>query len=81
MVSSDFFNYYFRQHATEFEETGNQLCDKIEQLEPTFFKTVTDSIPESWHITVEEKAAIIEYLYSRKSNVRGRFTGHLNFGR
>jgi hypothetical protein len=81
MVSSDFFNYYFRQHATEFEESGNQLCEKIELLDTTFLKSITDSIPAIWHIQEDEKAAIIEYLYDRKSKISDRFTGHLNFGR
>lgn len=81
MVNSHFFNFYFNQYAAEFEKIGNQLCDKIEQLDATFFKSVTDSIPANWHLQEDEKTAIIEYLNDRKSKVRGRFAGHLNFGR
>jgi hypothetical protein len=81
ITNSNYFSYYFNRYPKEFEKAGINLCEKIEETDEPLLTMILDTLPESWHITEEERKAIIEYLMFRKSQLRKLFTGHLDFSR
>lgn len=81
IVSSNFFHYYFNRYAKEIKDAGQQLRRKIEGTDKSFFRSVLDTIPESWNITEEEKKAIVNYLNFRKTKLDNLFKEHVNFSR
>lgn len=81
IVSSNFFRYYFKRYANEIEEAGQQLCREIEETDESFFRSVLNTMPDSWGITEEEKDAIVNYLNFRKTKLIPLFNEHINFSR
>lgn len=81
IINSNYFSYYFNRYPKELEKAGINLCEKIEETDEPLLTMILDTLPESWHITEDEKKAIIEYLMFRKSHLRKLFTGHLDFSR
>ena len=81
IINSNYFNYYFNRYPTEFEKSGIELCEKIEETDEALLNKLLESLPESWQITNQEISAIIEYLIFRKSRLRALFIEHLDFSR
>ncbi len=81
LINSHYFKHYFKKNPEEFHSAGVELCDKINSTDLTFINNTLDSLPEGWHITKDEKSAILDYLDHRKNRLYEVFTGHLDFSR
>lgn len=79
IVSSNFFDYYFNRYGKEMKEVGKNLCNEIEKTDKTLFWNILSTLPDSWNISEDEKAAIVDYLNIRKTKLISLFKEHINF--
>lgn len=73
LIDKELFSNIYFKYGLFFDKIKQDICEKISNITDKQIQEILDNIPEEWNLCGNEKQAIFDFIFKRKTKVEEHF--------
>lgn len=73
LIDKELFSNIYFKYGLFFDKVKQDICEKISNITDKQIQEILDNIPEEWNLGGNEKQAIFDFIFKRKTKVEEHF--------